>query len=79
MVKHANVLLAGISQLCLLPIAKPGTKIALENAIDELRYEELMNEQKTFKAILKKMILTDRDPLVIREIVFVLGHQVIKK
>lgn len=78
MVKHANVLLAGLSQLCLLPIAKPGTKLALENGIDELRYEELMNEQKTFKIILKKLILVDKDPLVIREIIFILGYKVIK-
>lgn len=79
MVNHTNVLLAGLSQLGLLPIVKPGSKLALENAIDELKYGELMNEQNTFKTILKKLILIDRDPLVIREIIFVLGHKVIKK
>ncbi|XP_060856530.1 uncharacterized protein LOC132934258 isoform X2 [Metopolophium dirhodum] len=75
LVKHTNVLLAGVCQLCLLPIAKPGTGIATESAIDELKYEQLINEQKTFKNILKNLILINRDPLFIREIIFVLGHK----
>ncbi|XP_015374232.1 PREDICTED: uncharacterized protein LOC107169075 [Diuraphis noxia] len=75
LVKHTNVLLAGICQLCLLPIAKPGSEIATESAIDQLKYEQLINEQKTFKNILKNLILIERDPLFIREIIFVLGHK----
>lgn len=77
MTKHTNVLLAGLCQLCLLPIAKPGSTIAANSSIDELKYEQLMNEQIMYKNILKKLILTDRDPLVIREIIFVLGNKVI--
>lgn len=76
LVKHTNVLLAGVCQLCLLPIAKPGTEIATESAIDELKYEQLINEQKTYKNILKNFILINRDPLFIREVIFVLGHKV---
>lgn len=79
MVKHAKVLLAGLSQLSLFTIAKPDSKQALENGIDELRYEELINEQNTFKTILEKLILVDRDPLIIREMIFILGYPVIKK
>ncbi|KAL5238399.1 hypothetical protein ACI65C_005809 [Semiaphis heraclei] len=75
LVKHTNVLLAGICQLCLLPIAKPGSEIATESAIDQLKYEQLINEQKTFKNSLKNLILINRDPLFIREIIFVLGHK----
>lgn len=76
LVKHTNVLLAGVCQLCLLPIAKPGSKVATESAIDELKYKQLINEQKTFKNILKNLILINRDPLFIREIIFVLGRKV---
>ncbi|XP_060846775.1 uncharacterized protein LOC132926437 [Rhopalosiphum padi] len=75
LVKHTNVLLAGLCQLSLLPIAKPGTAIATESTIDETKYEQLINEQNTFKNILKNLILINRDPLFIREIIFVLGHK----
>lgn len=75
---NTNVLLAGLCQLCLLPIAKPGTKIALESSIDELKYEQLINQQKIFKNILKELILVNRNPLVIREIIFTLGRKVIQ-
>lgn len=74
--KHTNVLLAGLCQLCLLPIAKPGTQIALKSSINESKYEELMNEQKMFKTILVQLILKERNPLVIRELLFVLGNKV---
>jgi len=77
LVKHTNVLLAGLCQLSLLPIAKPGTEIATESTIDETKYEQLINEQNTFKNILKNLILINRDPLFIREIIFVLGHKVL--
>lgn len=77
MVKHTNVLLAGLCQLCLLPIAKPGSKVALDSDIDELKYEKLINEQKIFKNILEELVLRDRDPLIIREIIFIVGHKVI--
>jgi len=76
LVKYTNVLLAVICQLCLLPIAKPGSDIATKSAIDQLKYEQLINEQKKFKNILKSLILINRDPLFIREIIFVLGHKV---
>lgn len=76
MSKHTNVLLAGLCQLCLLPIAKPGSKIADESDLDDNKYNELINEQKMFKNILKELILTHRDPLVIREIIFILGQKV---
>lgn len=76
MSKHTNVLLAGLCQLSLLPIAKPGTKIAIQGNIDELKYEQLMAEQKIFKNILNQLILKDRDPLVIRELIFILGNKV---
>lgn len=75
-VEHTDVLLAGLSQLCLLPIAKPGTKIALESAIDELKYEQLIKEQKTFKNILTKKIVIDKDLFFIREVIFSIGHRV---
>lgn len=78
MMNYTNVLLAGLCQLCFLPIAKPGTKIALESSIDELKYEQLINQQKTFKNILKELILVNRNPLVIREIIFTLGQNVIQ-
>lgn len=77
MSKHTNVLLAGLCQLCLLPIAKPGSKTAIESDIDDKKYEQLIDEQKMFKNILKDLILTHRDPLVIREIIFILGQKVI--
>lgn len=77
LVKHINVLLAGLCQLSLLPIAKPGTEIAAESSIDELKYEQLIIEQNKFKNILKNLILIDRDPLFIREIIFVLGRKVL--
>jgi len=77
MTKHTNVLLAGLCQLCLLPIAKPGTKIAIESSTDELKYEQLTNEQKIFENILRELVLTIRDPLVIRELIFTLGHKVL--
>ncbi|VVC25878.1 Armadillo-type fold,RNA polymerase II assembly factor Rtp1, C-terminal,Armadillo-like helical [Cinara cedri] len=73
--KHANVLLAGLCQLCLFPIVKPGTEIAVQNAIDELKYEQLVTEQQQFKTILKLLILKDRDPLVIRELIFIFGNK----
>lgn len=77
LVKHTNVLLAGLCQLCLLPIAKPGTEVATKSAIDELKYEQLINEQKTFKNIFTNLIVINKDPLFIREIIFVLGHKVL--
>lgn len=75
LVKHINVLLAGLCQLSLLPIAKPGTEIAAESTIDELKYEQLIIEQNKFKNILNNLIFIDRDPLFIREIIFVLGRK----
>lgn len=78
MMNNTNVLLAGLCQLCLLPIAKPSTKIALENSIDDIKYKQLINEQNTFKNILEELILVKRDPLVIREIIFTLGRKVIQ-
>jgi hypothetical protein len=75
-VEHSDVLLAGLCQLCLLPIAKPGTKIAKESAIDELKYEQLIKEQNTFKNILIEKILLDKDPFFIREVIFVIGLKV---
>lgn len=74
--KYTNILLAGLCQLSLLPIAKPGTEMALKSSIDELKYEELKNEQDGFKNVLDKLILIERDPLIIREIIFTLGHKV---
>lgn len=79
MVKHTNVLLAGLCQLCLLPVAKPGSKIAIASDIDELKYQQLINEQKKFKNVLQELVLTDQNPLVIREIIFIVGHKVIYK
>lgn len=76
MVQHTNVLLAGLCQLCLLPIAKPGSKIAEASNIDELKYQQLINEQTKLKNILQELVLTDQDPLVIREIIFIVGHKV---
>ncbi|XP_025420245.1 uncharacterized protein LOC112690445 isoform X2 [Sipha flava] len=78
-VEHSDVLLAGLCQLCLLPIAKPGTKIAKESAIDELKYEQLIKEQNTFKNILIEKILLDKDPFFIREVIFVIGLKKIQK
>lgn len=79
MTKHTSDLLAGLCQLCLLPIAKPGTKIASESSIDESKYEKLIKEQNTFKNTLKELILANRDPLVIREIIFAVGQKVLIK
>jgi len=74
--KYTNILLAGLCQLSLLPIAKPGTDMALKSSIDEFKYEELKNEQDGFKNVLDELILIERDPLIIREIIFTLGHKV---
>ncbi|XP_025191179.1 uncharacterized protein LOC112591556 [Melanaphis sacchari] len=79
LVKHTNVLLAGLCQLSLLPIAKPGTEIAAGSSIDELKYEQLINEQNKFKNILKDLILIKRDLIFIREIIFVLGYKYCQK
>jgi len=79
MAKHTNVLLAGLCQLSLLPIAKPNSEMAVESDIDELKYEQLIEDQITFKNILKELILTDRNPLVIREMIFLLSHKVMYK
>jgi len=77
--KYTNVLLAGLSQLSLLPIAKPDTVLAMEGNINQLKYDQLINEQKQFENYLKELILIDRDPLVIRQIIFLLGRKVIYK
>lgn len=77
--KYTNVLLAGLCQLSLLPIAKPDTVLAMEGNINQLKFDQLINEQKQFENNLKELILTDRDPLVIRQIIFLLGRKVICK
>lgn len=79
MAQNTDILLAGLCQLALLPIAKPGSNIAINNSINELKYQQLISEQQIFKNILKTLILTDKNPLVIREIIFILGNKVILK
>lgn len=76
MAKYANVLLAGLCQLSLLPIVKPSTQMARESNINEEKYEQLIREQNAFKNIIKEYVLIDRNPLVIREIIFLIGNKV---
>lgn len=76
MTNYTNILLAGLCQLSLLPIAKPGTEMAFKSSIDEIKYEQLKNEQDGFKNVLNELILTERNPLIIREIIFTLGNKV---
>lgn len=76
---RADMLLAGLCQLALFPIAKPGSNIAIKYSINELKYQQLMNEQNTFKDMLNELIVTEKNVLIIRQIVFVLGNKVILK
>ncbi|XP_050438421.1 transport and Golgi organization protein 6 homolog isoform X2 [Adelges cooleyi] len=72
---QAKALFAGLCQLCWLPIAKPGTKIAIENSINELKYEQLIKDQNYYKNIFKQLILQDHNPLMIREMIFIIGQK----
>jgi len=78
MEKYSNVLLAGLCQITMIPIEKPESVISVEINTDRLmRYEQLIEEQKEFKKILHQFTLTDRNPSMIREIIYLLGQEVI--
>lgn len=77
MTKYTNVLLAGLCQLSLLPITKPDTETMIGNSEDKIQYEQLVNEQNMYESILRSKVLEDRDPLFIREIIFILGNKVV--
>ncbi|XP_050528671.1 transport and Golgi organization protein 6 homolog isoform X2 [Daktulosphaira vitifoliae] len=72
---HTAVIISGLCQLSLLPIAKPGSKIAIESSIDDLNYKNLLEDQKYYKLILRKIIIHDQNPLIIKEIIFLIGRK----